>query len=283
MATKRPKKRNKQTVAAQRARYKKEQEELAAQKSGKKKRSAKEIAVIIISVIVALGLMLPSLAQIFAQPSTSESIPTTVEGFQERYQPLVDELQGELAADPTNQDAQLELANTYFQWGSYAQMFAGTEDFQAEVERVFGEAKNAYAAYLELVGNTDSEEAKQAAVSEALCDYYTGNSAQAITSLEDLAEKTDFASAWANLGMIYASQGSTDQAIECYEKGAAADPDDALGVKSYCEQQIESLQNPPESAEVTVDEDDAGDDSAAGDGSSTTDGSDAETGEGENS
>ncbi len=282
MATKRPKKRNKQTVAAQRARYKKQQEELAAQKSGKKKRSAKEIAVIVISIIVALGLMLPSLAQIFAQPQT-ESIPTTVEGFQDRYQPLVDELQGQLDADPTNQDAELELANTYFQWGSYAQMFAGTEDFQAEVQRVFGEAKQAYAKYLELVGSTDTEEAKQAAVSEALCDYYTGNAAQAIISLQDLADKTNFASAWANLGMIYSSQGATETAIDCFEKGAAADPDDALGVKSYCEQQIETLQNPTDGAEVTVDDGDATGDSAADEGSSTTGGSDADNGGGETS
>ena len=283
MATKRPKKRNKQTVAAQRARYKKQQEELVAQKAGKKKRSAKEIAVIVISVIVALGLMLPSLAQIFAQPQSSESIPTTIEGFQERYQPLVDELQGQLDADPTNQDAELELANTYFQWGSYAQMFAGSEDFQAEVKRVFGEAKNAYAKYLELVGSTDTDEAKQAAVSEALCDYYTDNSAEAITTLTDLAESTNFASAWANLGMIYANQGATQTAIECYEKGAAADPDDALGVKSYCEQQIETLQNPSTTDEATVDVDTSDADSAADAPSSTTGGSDSGESGGESS
>ncbi len=276
MATKRPKKRNKQTVAAQRARYKKQQEELAAQKNGKKKRSGKEIAVIVISVIVALGLMLPSLAQIFAQPSSSESIPTTVEGFQERYQPLVDELEGELSADPTNADAELELANTYYQWGSYAQMFGATEEFQAEVQRVFGEAKNAYAKYLELLGSTDSEEAKQASVSEALCDYYLGNTGEAIASLTNLADSTDYASAWANLGMIYSAQGATETALECYEKGVAADPDDALGVKSYCEQQIEALQNTSESAETGTDEGASDEDSTADDGSSTAGGSEAE-------
>ncbi len=280
MSTKRPKKRNKQTVAAQRARYQKQQEELAAAKSGKRKRDAKEIAVIVISVIVALGLMLPSLAQIFAQPQT-QSIPTTIEGYQERYQPLVDQLQGELEADPTNADAELQLANTYFEWGSYARMFAGDDEFRAEVERVFGEAKSAYAKYVELLGSTDSEEAKQAEVSEALCSYYTGDTGTAIKDLTELAESTDFAPAWANLGMIYAAEGATNTAIECYEKGAAADPDNALDVKEYCEQQIESLTASADEGETTDDTSADGGDSAADDGSSTTDGSESGGSDGE--
>lgn len=255
MSTKRPKKRNKQTVAAQRARYQKEQEELAKAKQGKRKRDAKEIAVIVISVIVAVSLMLPSLAQIFAQPQQTETLPTTVEGYQEKYQPIVDGYEEQLEADPNNAQAELGLANTYYEWGSYARMFAGDEEFQAEVTRVFTEAENAYAKYLEIVGNTDSDEAKQAAVSKALCASDLGNTIGAIDQLQKLADDTNYAPAWANLGMLYQSQeGGEQAAIEAYQKGIEADPDGSLGVKDYCEQQIEAIESADdESADDTGD------------------------------
>ena len=61
--------------------------------------------------------------------------------------------------------------------------------------------------------------------------------------------------------MVYASMGNDDAAIEAYQKGIEADPDDANGTKSYCEQQIESLKQSQEAA--------AGDGSTADDSDSS--------------
>lgn len=266
MSQKAGKKTNKQTVAAQRARHEREEFERQQAKSGKRKRDAKEIAVIIISVIVACSLMLPSLAQIFAQPQT-QTIPTTAEDYVERYQPLVDQYQADLNADPEDAEAELNLANTYFEWGSYARMFAGDDELKDQVTDVFTKAYDAYGKYIEMQGDLEDASTQSASASQALCQFYLGNSAGAVDQLTELAEKQNYAPAWANLGMVYASMGNDDAAIEAYQKGIEADPDDANGTKSYCEQQIESLK---QSQEAAADDGSTADDSDSSDADATS-------------
>lgn len=246
MAQKRGPKKNKQAMAAQRARN---QERLYQEVTAKdkKKRGPKEIAVIIISVIVALSLMLPSLALIFGQGTSSttqgESIPTSFEGLEERYQPVVDQYQADLDADPDDANAEYRLGTAYFEWASYARFFAGTDEQKEQVDEMFSSATKALTTFIEQQGGYTTNTAKQAAVSKALCAFYQDDAAQAIEQLQTLGDETDYAPAWANLGMVYESEDDDAKAIAAYEKGIAADPDGGLSARSYCEERIKAIKS----------------------------------------
>ncbi len=209
----------------------------------RKKPTGKEIAVVVISIIMVISILLPSFAQIFAAPRTSQSFPTSFDDAASRYQPQVDEAKAALQVDSQDAAQELKLADAYFNWASYVSIYAGNEDEQAEVTQLYKEAATAYASYIDQVGSLDTDQAKNASINESLSLYYSGNTAQGVTGLEDLAKETNYASAWANLAMMYESRGEAAKAADAYEKGAQADTSSQGAVKKYCEDALSRLRS----------------------------------------
>lgn len=214
---------------------------MAGSKKGRKKPTGKEVAVVVVSVIMVVSILLPSFSQIFASQPTTSSAPTSFDGAASKYRPEVDSAKEAVDRDGGDKAAQLKLAQACYQWGIYAESYAGNDDEQSEAKELLDQARQAFGAYLNLEGSLESDEARNAAVDRALCDYYAGDTAACIESLKPVADETNYAPAWANLGMMYQNQGSTQDAMDAYQHGIDADPDGAAGVKSYCEQMLSSL------------------------------------------
>lgn len=215
----------------------------AKKKKGRRTPTGKEVAVVVVSVIMVISILLPSFSQIFATQSTSSQYPTSFDDAATRYQPQVDQAKQAVDANPDDKAAELKLAQASYEWGMYAQAYAGNDDEVDEANNLFTEASNAYGRYLDLEGSLDSDEAKDAAVDRALCQYYAGDTDKCIEQLKTLADETNYASAWANLGMMYENQGNTQEAMTAFQKCIEADPDNKAGLKSYSESQLSSLRS----------------------------------------
>lgn len=214
---------------------------MASSKKGRKKPTGKEVAVIVVSVIMVVSILLPSFSQIFASQPAGQSQPTSFDGAAAKYEPEVDSAKAAVEQNSGDKGARLRLAQAYYQWGIYATSYAGNDDEQVEAKKLLEDAQSAFSGYLDAAGSLDSTEAKSAAVSRALCDYYAGDTKACIESLKSVAEETNYAPAWANLGMMYQNEGNTSDAMAAYQKAIDADPDGTTGVKSYSEQMLSSL------------------------------------------
>jgi cytochrome c-type biogenesis protein CcmH/NrfG len=211
--------------------------------TGKKrtKRTAKEIAVIVVSIIVVITMLLPSFTYMFAQDNTS-SFPTSFENAQEMYEPVVETYQKKVDKNADNTEAWYNLGMAYYVWAQYANMWASGDEQEAEVKELYSKGGDALATYLEKVGSLDTDEAKEAAVQQALCLFYSGDSEAALSKLQTVADETNFASAWSNIGMIYESLDDTTKAKEAYNKAIEADPDDEASQKTYAESRLSALE-----------------------------------------
>lgn len=210
-------------------------------KKQRRKRTGKEIAVIVVSVIMVVSILLPSFSQIFSTGSSSSSYPTSFDDATDIYSPEVEEYKEALDKNANDQAAMLNLANAYYQWGIYATSYADGDDQTTEATELLKNAQDTYTSYLDAVGSLDSDDAKTAAINRAYCYYYEGDTDKALELLAQVADETNYAQAWANLGMMYENQGDTSQAESAYQKAIDASGDDDASVKSYCESQLSSL------------------------------------------
>jgi tetratricopeptide (TPR) repeat protein len=211
----------------------------------RKKRTWKEIAVIVVSVIMVVTMLLPSFSYIFAGNSSSSSsssdYPTTFDEAQSKYEPLVEEYQKQVDENGDDTDALYNLATAQYTWALYANSYASDDSQEGEATELFNDAYSSFGTYLGKIGSLDSTDAKTAAIEQALCQYYLGNTSDAEAKLLEVANETDYASAWFNLGLMYEADSDTEKAIDAYQKAEAADPDDSAGIKSYAESRISSL------------------------------------------
>lgn len=205
----------------------------------KRKRTGKEIAVIVMAVIVVVSILLPSFAT-FVSGNKSQTA-TSFSSAQEIYKPKVDELQTKFDQDPTNAEAALNLANEEYLYGSNAINYASTDDEKSEADAIMRKAVDDFTTYLNLAGSLTTFDEKNAVVTRALCNLYLGDDTLAIQQLKDLLKETNFAPAWQGLGMIYESQGNNNQAIEAYQNAIAAPQESNQNVTSYCESRLKVL------------------------------------------
>lgn len=234
-----------------------------------------KIIVGIFAVIMALSMMLPSLAPIFAsnnasnqaeaasdnedakdiaqaedeetdaKPSVADvDLPTipdmpendTFKNLAEQYASGVEKFEKRLEEDPNNLAALLNLGQDYMNWGYSATYSSSTDEETAYSKALINRAKAYYQRYLSL---RDSDAVK---VQLALCDYYLGNTDEAIASLTAMTEKKpDYPLGWANLGMLYEQQYDYDKALEAFQKAVDTDPNDEYGAKTYGEGRIASI------------------------------------------
>lgn len=251
--------------AATSATQKTSQKSASAAKSAKKSKGAHwkpgepvslpvRIVLIVFIVLMALSMMLPSLTYLVAgnssadsqdSPQTSDtssdssdssSDDSSADAIDSRYQALVDAQQKKLDSDPNNLAALLNMGNDYMKWG-VALLQASSAD--ADTSHAYDVLDNAVATYDKYLALNDSSAVK---VDRALCQYYAGDTDDAISSLEALTqEDPNYGPAWASLGMLYQVKGSTDSAKNAYNKAIAVEPNDEYGSKSFAQQQLSSI------------------------------------------
>ena len=279
MSVKQGKKVNKQAKAAQQRKTAEAQaaQKAAAQKSAKKSPAAKptltkaedkkrrqkrivEIGAIVFAVIMALTMMLPSLSAIFSNSSSSSSSSSSttdastdastdsstdsstttstsdMASVDSKYSSTVSTLESKLDGDPNNLAALINVANDYLSWGYSAMSYESTDDDKAHVADLFTKAMGYYDRYLAL------NDAKSAHTNRALAQFYSGDTTGAISYLESYVQTTtDYAAAWADLGMMYESSSETDKAKDAYTRAISAATDDDASVKSYAEGRLSSI------------------------------------------
>lgn len=240
-----------------------------------------KIIIGIFAVIMALAMMLPSLTAIFSSGSSSEQaeeqadsqeaddaeaqsegeeadsksdgeeettvvsaedgIPAlpdneSLQSLSDQYQGQVNKFKKRLEDDPNNLAALLNLGQTYMNWGYSAIYSSSTDEETAYSKALVNKAIEYYNRYLEL---EDSESVK---IQIALCNYYLGNTDEAMAALTAITEEDpDYALGWANLGMLYEQQYDYDNALSAYQKAVETDPNDEYGAKSYAEERIASI------------------------------------------
>lgn len=145
-------------------------------------------------------------------------------------------LEEKLAADENNLAALLNLGKLYMSWGYSVSYSSATDAETQHANDLFNTAIGYFDRYLAL---HDSNAVK---VDRALCQLYQGDVTGAQAALTQLTEEApDYGPAWANLGMSYEMVFDTDSAKAAYEKAIAADPDDEYGASSYASRRLAAL------------------------------------------
>ena len=237
--------------------------------------------IIVFIVIFALSTLAGAFASMVQgeQQQTTQQDSTekpTVASMDERYEPMVTELEQKVADNAEDKASLLSLGRYCFQWGAYVRMLGTTDADTSHANELFEKAISAYDKYLEL------EDSSAVRVDRALCQYYEGETSEAKAALEELTEKDPaYAPAWANLGMILESSGATDDAKAAYQKAIDNDPDDEYQAKTYAEQRLQAIEQAAEQAANASDGSGSGDD-AAGSDSSDDSASDSSAADGQN-
>lgn len=174
-----------------------------------------------------------------ADGSETSTDGSAMESIDAQYGTAAQQLASQYEADPTNPSTLLNLANGYFDWGVAAINHAASDEDSAHARELLARAVEYYDTYL-----ADNPGAKSATVDRAICVFYAGDTDQAIEALEALiSDDPSFAPAWANLGMFYESQGSTEKAADAYRRAIEASAeDDAYNVGSYAQERLDALE-----------------------------------------
>ena len=237
-----------------------------------------KVALTVFAVLMALSMMLPSIAAIIGTSSpqdsssqsqsadsgsssdSSDGTTDAVAQADEKYQPLVDALETKLSSDSQNLATLLNLGKDYMAWGVTVRYSGSTDASTSHANELLEKAISYYDQYLAL------KDPGAVRVDRALCQYYEEETSEATAALEQLTQDMpDYGPAWANLGMLYESAGNSDQAREAYQKAQEADADDEYGAKTYATQRISAMDSAASSSAGTTDST-----SAATSGSSTT-------------
>ena len=212
--------------------------------------------VLIVALIVVAALAVAMVSGVFSpaaqsgdqsgqeQATSADGSETSTDGsamesIDAQYGTAAQQLASQYEADPTNPSALLNLANGYFDWGVAAMNHAASDEDSAHARELLARAVEYYDTYL-----ADNPGAKSATVDRAICVFYAGDTDQAIEALEALiSDDPSFAPAWANLGMFYESQGSTEKAADAYRRAIEASAeDDAYNVGSYAQERLDALE-----------------------------------------
>lgn len=226
------------------------------------------VAVVLASLIMVLSILLPSLSAVIealtaTEPETAEAATTEaattdatteeaatedstqqyIDTVDERYGATAETLKAKVEADSSDKASLINLANTYYTWGSALANYATSDEQKEHQTEVLQNAITYYDQYLAI------EDSSAAQVNRALCQFYLGDANSSITALQEFCERdATYAPAWANLGMMYYACGETSMALEAYNKALTTDPNDEYGLKSAVESQIETISAATEDA-----------------------------------
>ena len=262
-------------------------QEAAAKKEQKKgqKRDVKKIATTIVivffAILMVVSMLLPSFAQVSSSNNqaqqaeeeteaptygsdeevSADTDATSVDGVFNAYADEISSLEKKLSDDPDNLAYLLNLGQAYMSAGYQAANYASSDQDTTRISDAFDTAIGYFDQYLEL---QDSAAVK---VDRALCQLYKGDTADAISALEQgTTDSPDYGPAWANLGLAYEVTGDTSKAKAAYKKAEEVDPDDTYGSYTFAEQRLTQLsQSDAQAAQEAV-----GDTTSDGDGSDAT-------------
>lgn len=241
----------------------KAEKEAAVEAPSQARRVLVILAVVLASLIMIISILLPSLSAIIEAFTSSSSDDTEVEvvdattededssdsmsdyidTIDERYTTLADNLKSKVESNAEDKASLINLANTYYEWGTSVNNFASSDEQKAHVTELMQNAITYYDQYLAL------DDASAAHVNRALCQYYAGDTDGALASLVDFCNRVpDYAPAWSNLGMIYSAAGDTENALTAYNKVLEVDPEDTYGLATTAENQISTLSSTAEDA-----------------------------------
>lgn len=252
-------------------------------------KTSTKVVIIVLAVIMAFAMMLPSFASVIASDrqdqeqaeqqnaanqndsadsssdngssddnsssdnanaAATDGVPEKLQSLATQYAPKVSTLESKLESEPNNLAALLNVAQDYMSWGYQAVSQSSSDEETSYANGLLDKAIGYYDRYLAL---NDSNSAK---VDRALCQYYEGDTTDALAALEQITtDSPDFAPAWANLGMLYERSGDTDKAKDAYQKASDADPNNEYGAKSFADQrlvQITTSQNSNSSNATSV-------------------------------
>ncbi|MDY2778063.1 MAG: hypothetical protein SOU51_06750 [Collinsella sp.] len=195
------------------------------------------IAAIAVGLVAFLVLGRVGIQGALSEREASSEATHSVDDIDATFEPMVRALEGRHEEDPTDPAALLELANAYFDWGTYARSHATSDGDRDHAVELFKTAVGHYDTYLA------SHASKSATVDRAICLFYAGDTQAAIAALEAfVAQDASFAPAWANLGMFRESLDDIDGASDAYRRAIdTAGDDDAYGVRDYAQSRLDAL------------------------------------------
>ena len=228
---------SKKRATKQGQQYKKNRKTAAPQTEKKEGLSlASKVVITVFAVLMALGMMLPSLAGLVDKGRSST--PATIEEVDARFQKTAEPLEQKVAVNSEDMDSVLQLGQTYMNWGYNVLALSKVDAETLHANELFSKAMQMFDSYI--AANPDA--AGQVKVDRALCLLYSGETSNALSALQAIVdEDPSNATAWANLGLVYEITGSTESARDAYTHAIEADPNDEAGAKSYASQRILQL------------------------------------------
>ncbi len=199
-----------------------------------------KIVIIAFAAILALSMMVPSLAGLFGADASTSQAPASIEELDARYTEITEPLEQKIARDPDDMESVRALAQAYMNWGYNVSYLAAVDAETSHANELFSKALQLFDAYLD----TDPEDSGQIKVDRALCLLYAGETSNAREALEAITEEDpENAVAWANLGLVYEIVGDTEQARNAYSAAIEHDPDNEQGAKAYASSRLLSINN----------------------------------------
>ena len=182
------------------------------ERKAERKKKLRNIVVGAFAVILALGMMVPSLTYIVGgmrqskansearelANALSEGEEVSSEQVDALYAEAASSYEATLESQPDDTEALQQLGNLYLTWGSAVNYYATDEGASDHAAELYAKAQGVYDRYLAIEDSSDVR------VNRALCSLYSGQISDAQTQLEAIvADDPECSSAWANLGMVY--------------------------------------------------------------------------------
>lgn len=192
-----------------------------------------KVVIVLFIAVFALSTLAGALASVF---QSSQTVEYNVDYVDSQYTDYVADLESQLEEDPENAETLLATARACSSWGTSVMMLAATEDEASHGTELVQRAIGYYDRYLAL------DNASDARVERAMCEYYLGDTETATADLEAVTtDDPEYAPAWYDLGLLYEGQGLTDEALAAYQKAVELDPDDERGVGTNAQSRIDAL------------------------------------------
>lgn len=192
-----------------------------------------KVVIVLFIAVFALSTLAGALASVF---QSSQTVEYNVDYVDSQYADYVADLESQLEEDPENAETLLATARACSSWGTSVMMLAATDDEASHGTELVQRAIGYYDRYLAL------DNASDARVERAMCEYYLGDAETATADLEAVTtDDPEHAPAWYDLGLLYEGQGLTDEARAAYQKAVELDPDDEQGVGTNAQSRIDAL------------------------------------------
>ena len=192
-----------------------------------------KVVIVLFIAVFALSTLAGALASVF---QSSQTVEYNVDYVDSQYTDYVADLESQLEEDPENAETLLATARACSSWGTSVMMLAATDDEASHGTELVQRAIGYYDRYLAL------DNASDARVERAMCEYYLGDAETATADLEAVTtDDPEYAPAWYDLGLLYEGQGLTDEARAAYQTAVELDPDDEQGVGTNAQSRIDAL------------------------------------------